>query len=365
MKKKALSLLLSLALVIGLLAACSQPAAQNSPAPSADPAPETTAPAEATPSAQPETRTVTDMAGREVTLPAEINSIATFGSVGVLNAFVELMGAGDKIANQMPPSFTKNDKWKMQYEFAPQIADGPVLENADREILIEEVLQLQPDLCLTMTQSTADYLAENGQTVIFLSWSEVEDVKVAVELMGEVLGTQDIADDYIQYFDDTVARAAGLTAGLTDEEKVKVLYGSVAGLSQPHRIAEWWISAAGAVSVTDDGHTDESYTYTTEDLLGWNPDVILLTSDEREELKADSQINGVAAIQNDAMYLVPTVAHVWGNRTVEQPLTILWTVNKCYPDLYSEEELAEDIHYFYEHFFLYDMSDEQIAEIIG
>ena len=170
MKKKALSLLLSLALVIGLLAACSQPAAQNSPAPSADPAPETTAPAEATPSAQPETRTVTDMAGREVTLPAEINSIATFGSVGVLNAFVELMGAGDKIANQMPPSFTKNDKWKMQYEFAPQIADGPVLENADREILIEEVLQLQPDLCLTMTQSTADYLAENGQTVIFLSW---------------------------------------------------------------------------------------------------------------------------------------------------------------------------------------------------
>ena len=40
-------------------------------------------------------------------------------------------------------------------------------------------------------------------------------------------------------------------------------------------------------------------------------------------------------------------------------------MNKCYPDLYSEEELAEDIHYFYEHFFLYDMSDEQIAEIIG
>ena len=47
------------------------------------------------------------------------------------------------------------------------------------------------------------------------------------------------------------------------------------------------------------------FVLTTEDLLGWNPDVILLTSDEREELKADSQINGVAAIQNDAMYLVP------------------------------------------------------------
>ena len=90
-----------------------------------------------------------------------------------------------------------------------------------------------------MTKSTAEHLTENGQTVLFLSWSEVEDVKTAVTLMGEALGTQDIADDYIQYFDDTVARAAGLTDGLTDADRVRVLYGSVAGRSQPHRIAEW------------------------------------------------------------------------------------------------------------------------------
>ena len=66
-----------------------------------------------------DTVTVTDMAGREVTLPGEINSIATFGSIGVINAFVELMGYGDKIVNEMTASFTKSDKWAMQYEFAP------------------------------------------------------------------------------------------------------------------------------------------------------------------------------------------------------------------------------------------------------
>lgn len=65
------------------------------------------------------TRTVTDMAGREVKIPATIDSIATFGSVGVLNAFVECMGEGDKIVNEMPANFTKNDKWAMQYKFAP------------------------------------------------------------------------------------------------------------------------------------------------------------------------------------------------------------------------------------------------------
>ncbi len=74
-----------------------------------------------------DTVTVTDMAGREVTLPAQINSIATFGSIGVINAFVELMGYGDKICNDMTASFTKSDKWAMQYQFAPQIKGAPVL----------------------------------------------------------------------------------------------------------------------------------------------------------------------------------------------------------------------------------------------
>lgn len=264
MKRKLLSLLLAAGILGSIIAGC---ASSSTPAPSPSSAPVTSstpAPAE-TPDAGP--RIITDMAGREVELPEEINTIATFGAVGVLNAFVELMGCGNKICNQMPPSFTKNDKWAMQYKFAPQIADGPVFENADRELLIEEVLNAKPDLCVTMTKSTAEELAAKGLCAVYLAWSEVDDIKAAVELMGEILGKEDIA--------------------------------------------------------------------------------------------------GVTAIRNDAIYYVPTVAHVWGNRTVEQPLTILWTLNKLYPELYSTEELSQDIHDFYEHYFLYDMSDEEIAGIIG
>lgn len=364
MKTKLIALFLALGLTAGLLAGCAADTTGASASPAASPSAAPQVSASAAP-AEGETRVITDMAGREVEIPAQIDTIATFGSVGVLNAFVELMGCGDKICNEMPPSFTNSDKWAMQYKFAPQIADCPVFENADRELLIEEVLQVQPDLCLTMTQSTAEELAEKGLAAVYLSWSEVEDVKVAVELMGDILGKEDIAQDYIAYFDDTVARAAELTADLTEEERKTVIYGDVAGLSQPHMIAEWWIEAAGGISVTKQAHTEESLTYTTEDLLLWDPDVMLVTSRQADELKADSQLAGITAIQNDAIYYVPTVAHVWGNRTVEQPLTILWTVNKLYPERYSAEELAQDIHYFYAHYFLYDMTEEEIAAIIG
>lgn len=314
------------------------------------------------------THVVTDMAGREVELPTEIDSIATFGSIGVINAFVELMGSGDKIRNDMSANFTKSDKWAMQYEFAPQMKGAPVLENADGELQMEEILALDPDLCLVMQQDLIEPLESNGLNVIYFEWKETDDVKTAVKLMGEALGKEDIAEDYLSYFDDMCKEAEDKTASLTDDQKQTVLYGSVDKLTQPHVIAEWWISEAGGNSVTKDSWSEDgkNCTYTQEDLLKWNPDVMIVTdSASIDAVKSESLYSDVNAVVNDKIYAIPTVAHVWGNRTVEQPLIVFWTMNKLYPDLETKDDLKEKITYFYSHFFQYDMSDEQVENIIG
>lgn len=313
------------------------------------------------------TVTVTDMNGREVTLPENIESIATFGSIGVINAFVELMGEGDKICNQMTANFTKSDKWKMQYEFAPQIKDAPLFQNADGEILIEEVLKVKPDLCLVMSKDLIEPLESSGLNVVYFEWKQTEDVKTAVTLMGDALGKQDIAEDYIKFFDETVASVEELTKDLEEGDKKKVIYGNIEKFNQPHVIAEWWIAAAGGISVTDDGRTSgDSYEYTIEDLLLWNPEVMFVMDQAAmEEIKSDSKLAEITAVKEEKIYSVPTVAHVWGNRTVEQPLTVLWAANKIYPDLVTEDMLSEKIAYFYSHFFQYDLSEEQISQMIG
>lgn len=358
--------LLAAVLLLGSITGCSQKAAQSEPTSAAAATAVTTeaassqaASSEAAPAAE---RTITDMAGRTVTIPAQIEKIGTFGSVGVLNAFVELMGEGSKICNDMPESFTKNDNWKLQYEFAPQIKGAPIFE-ANKEISMETVLATKPDVCFTMTKETAELLEKNGISAVYLAWSEIDDVKKAVTLMGEVLNKQETAEDYIKYFDEKLARAQELTKGIAD--KKTVLYGSVTTLTQPHKIAEWWIAQAGGVSVTDDGRKEDTLTYTLEDLLKWNPQAMILTDKAQiAEIEGDSRFANVTAVKDKALYVTPTVAHVWGNRTVEQPLTIFWAMNKLYPDIMSRDELTKEIKYFYSHFFLYEMSDAQIAEII-
>lgn len=259
------------------------------------------------------------MAGRTVELPEQVERIGTLGAVGVLNALVEVMGAGPLIVNRMPGNFARGDRWKMQYQFAPQIAHGPLFESDSRELLVEDLLRARPD----------------------------------------------VSARYLKYFNDKLAEAETLTASLAPERRPTVLYGNPLQFSQPHQIAEWWIERAGGRSVTAGSPVRSGLRYGLEDLLAWNPEVmILMNPKDAEEMTRTEGFEELKAVKNRAFHYIPTVAHTWGNRTVEQPLTVLWAMSKLHPDLMPRSRLAEEIRYFYRTFVLYELSDEQLAAII-
>ncbi|MDR1083271.1 MAG: ABC transporter substrate-binding protein [Deltaproteobacteria bacterium] len=312
------------------------------------------------------TRKIFDMAGREVALPGKINSIGTFGAVGVLNAFVEAMGDGSKIINRLPPSFANTGRWRYQLEFAPQIKDGPLFEGTNRDLLIENVLLAKPDISLTMSREIAERLEKMNIPCVYLEWKDVYDIKAAVELMGRILNKPESARRYLTYFDQKISFAKSLTSSLDENDKPRVLYGNPAQFTQPHQIAEWWITQAGGRSVTSQSMTTGSLRYNIEDLLLWDPEaMILLNPRDVQEMKDNVNFQNISAVKNNVFHYIPTVAHTWGNRTVEQPLTILWALHKLHPQLMPKERLAAEIRYFYSTFFLYEMNDTQLIGIIG
>ena len=312
-------------------------------------------------------REVIDMAGRTVKLPPEINRIGTIGAVGVLNTFVETMGQGTKIYNQMPGNFRSSGRWDMQYKFAPQIAHGPLFEGANRELLLENIIMADLDVCFTMTRETAEILTKNNVPCVYLEWKHPEDVKKAVRLMGTVLNAEKTALRYIAYFNGKLALAARLTAKIPRVKKPVVLYCNPVQFSQPHAIAEWWIAAAGGISATaQSGSGSSSGSYNMEDILRWNPAVmILLNRNIAEDLRQNKMYHDIQAVKNNAFYFIPTVAHTWGNRTPEQPLTVFWAMHKLHPEIMTYDMLAREIKDFYTIFFNYDMTDEQIRQIIN
>lgn len=313
--------------------------------------------------AQPGVRTVVDMAGRTVTLPATIERIGTLGAVGVLNTFVELMGEGKKICNDMPEHF-RSGRWHLQYAFAPQIKGGPVFE-IGRELRIETLILSKPDVCFTMSIETAETLARNNLACVYLKWTDIDDIKTAVTLMGEVLNKPDVAAHYIRYVDEKLAFATARITDIPMSERPRVVYGNPVQGSQPHGIAEWWITMAGGISVTKGSHAGGGIRYTLEDLLYWDPQVIIATSFQVEtEMLQNPAYSGISAVKNRAFHVMPTVGHTWGNRTVEQPLSVFWALHTLYPERLPRAELAREIKYFYSTFFLYDLSEPQLDAII-
>jgi iron complex transport system substrate-binding protein len=308
-------------------------------------------------------RAVTDMAGRTVKVPDKIGRVGTIGPVPVLNSFVFAVGEAATIANNLPPNLG-GPRWRFQYVVAPGLTAHPIIQSGEGPS-VEGVLQVSPDVVLTMDRPTIDLLERTRVPVIYLAWRQPDDVKAVMRLLGDLYGKQDAAETYCRYFDATIAKVSARTEGLGPDQKPRVLYGSLKRLTQPHRIAEWWIAKAGGISVTDDGRIQEAFNFSIEQVLDWNPEVIIVSSaQEVADAYADARLANVSAIKNRRVHAVPMGVHVWGNRTVEQPLTILWAAKLIHPELFGDVTMPDEVRSFYSSFFKTSLTDAEIAEIL-
>lgn len=314
-----------------------------------------------------EYRTITDMVGRQVKIPNKINRVINVGSVPPLNALVMALGEGDKIVGGLPP-WMKNPRWKYQLIFAPHLKKLEGMQGKDRGLLMEKILKARPDIVFVMTfnQHLADLLAPKGIKVVVLKWENIDDIDPAMKLLGEIFHKEAVAKDYINYFNKTIAKAKALVRDIPEDKKPRVLYTRFYNMTQPVLIAEWWIKAAGGISVTAGKREKNSLSYDSEQLLAYNPDIIITTTKKGlNMLKANKKFSQIKAVKNNRLYASPTAAMIWGQPAIEQPLTVLWALNIFYPGLYPEAKLKNDVSYFFKHFFNKELSLKQIDEILS
>ncbi|WP_061214571.1 ABC transporter substrate-binding protein [Syntrophomonas wolfei] len=321
------------------------------------------------------TRKIVDMAGREVTLPLEINRIVTLGPVPVINSLIFTVGEGDKIVNGLP-EFARNERYKYQHKFAPNITNQPMLQMSTGKPNVEELLKLKPDVVFTMStkkawdEQTAKVLTEAGLSTVYLVWTNPEEVKQAINLVGQALNQEKCAREYNKYFDDTVVRINDVVKSIPRNEQPRVLHCNTQNMTAPHAISDWWIKQAGGISVTEDfrkeTHVAENIELSVEQLLKWNPQVIIVGSPEQvDSLFNDTRFKDISAVKNRRVFASPMGAQEWCYRTSEQPLMLLWAAKTFHPEVFKDLNLEEELIQFYKHFFNYSMSVEEAQEILG
>lgn len=310
-----------------------------------------------------DTRTITDMAGRRVEIPAKVERVVTLGGTPAVNAFLFALGEADLIQNGMP-RFMAAKTWKYQTVFGPQLVGRPIVSDAGPEWAprLEVLATLPHDVVFVVDATSAELLARRGFTVVSLDWHSPDSIKDTIILVADIVGVPERARAYVATYDALLAQVR--TAIATETWHPRTLYLKVAGFMLPMvTTATWMIESAGGVNVARD--LPDHARISAEQVLAWNPEVIFVWSrDEVALLEGDPRLAEVDAVRHHRIHVVPMGAHMWTHYTPEQPLAVLWAASRFYPQRFRATDLHETVRRFYADFFRTHLDDEQLAEIL-
>ena len=310
-----------------------------------------------------DTRTITDMDGRSVEVPAKIERIATVGPVPVLNSFVFAVGEGDKIVNGIPGAGASG-YWANKI-LSPHLLEAPQLQTSNgSEPDIEALLTLKPDIAFTSSKQVAEAVERAGIPVVMLKLTTGDEIRDSVGVTGEALGREDEAAAYQQYFQDVEDRVTKVAATIPADAQPTVLYLNLQPLRRPNLIMDWMLNLVGANSVTKDV-TVGQFQFNVEQVQAWDPEMIIgMRPDDREGLTTQEQFSGLQAVKNGKIGIVPTGIQTWGNTTTEQPLALLWVAKYVHPEAFADIDLVAETRDFYAKYFKIEVSEEDVRKIL-
>ena len=346
--KRILSLVLALALAVSLTA-CGA-AREETLDSTAAPVTETAQPSvEAAGEAVSYPLTVVDQAGREVTIESEPQTIVS--GYYISTSLVLALGQGDKLVGVEAKADTR-DIYRLS---APEIMELPSVGTA-KEFDLEGCAALDPDLVILPLKlaEAADSLAELGIPAILVNPESQELLGEARDLMAQCLNCTDAA----QALDDfTAGQESNLSAALEGAETPTVYLAGNSSLLSTAGGAMYQsdlITMAGGQNVAQDLEDSYWVEVSYEQLLAWDPQVILLASDAQytvEDVLADENLADCTAVKNGAVYQMPNKAEAWDSPVPGGILGAVWLAGQLHPDLVPAQQVEETIEAFYQTFY--------------
>ncbi len=338
--KKILSVLMVLAVMLSMVACTANNSNDNS---------------DVTPSATQYPLTVTDQAGRTVTVENEPEKLVS--GYYISTSLLIALGLNDKLVGIE----AKADKRPIYKLAAPELIELPSVGTA-KEFDLEGCIALEPDLVILpmKLKNAADTMEGLGIDVLFVNPEDQELLTEMVKLIADVTNTNEKAQKLLDF---ATEQEAELSKKLADADRPKVyLAGNSSMLSTAAggMYQSDMIRLAGGENVA--AEINDTYWVETdyEQLLTWNPDYIILASDADytvEDVLADPNLAGCTAVVNRNVYQLPGKAEAWDSPVPSGILGSTWLAGFLHADIITESECTEVIDEYYETFYGFTYSE--------
>lgn len=323
-----------------------------------------------------ETREITDMAGRKVTVPTAENIKSVF-SAGPVAAIFLYMVAPDKLLGW---NYELNDVEKSiildKYQDLPNFGMGDAV-NYEAVIAANPTIAINSGKINDTMVSDCDALSESLGIPVVAVDNELNNSAEAFRFMGELLGVEDHAEELAQYAEQVFTDINALS-DIPEEKKVSVYFGngedSLETAPRGSQHAQI-LDAINAVNVADLELGDGSRVQiSAEQLLAWDPDVIVVNGEPKadksgnsaaEDILSNPDYASLKAVQDQKVYGTPNAPFSWVDRPAgpNRLIGMRWFSALIYPE-YIKCDINEEIHKFFDLFYHVDLSDEQLENVL-
>lgn len=322
-----------------------------------------------------EGKIVTDLTGKEVEIADNIKKIAIV-PIPWASLVYAVDGSGKTIAG-MHPSAMGAYKISILKEMAPELekVNSTFVDN-NFNMNYEELALLKPELVVIW-----DYQGEVKEKLdkikipsVAIKYGTLEDVQAGIKLLGDILNKEEKAAELIAYHKDTNSYLTSKSKELEGLSKKKILYLRDGQLTAAtgNSVNDIMINMAGGENVTKDIQTGNWAKVTMEQIMVWNPDIVILSNFDKVQPDDiyNNKISGqnwsnIEAVKNKRVYKAPIGIYRWDAPCAETPLMIKWIAKTVAPEVFKEYDIRKDIKDFYSKFFNYELSQEQLDTILN
>lgn len=318
-------------------------------------------------------RTVIDQLGRQVTIPDRVNRVVVLQHQ-TLNLLVQLDTADDVVGvlsswkKQLGPEFER---------FSPRLATIPMPGDLT-QVNLESLLAEHPQVVFVANYAPPEMISQiekAGIPVVAISLRrdaqsekgklnpQMNDEEQAynlglqegIRLIAKVVNRESQGEALIDYAFKQRETVGARLKDIPVDQRMRVYmanpdlttYGSgkYTGLMMQH---------AGAINVA--ATSIKGYKQVSmEQVLSWNPQVIFVQDrypDEVTKITRDPAWQGIDAVKNKRVYLMPEYAKAWGY-PMPEALAIgeLWMAKQLYPQRFQDIDMNKAANDYYQRFY--------------
>jgi iron complex transport system substrate-binding protein len=320
------------------------------------------------------TRTLTDMKGRTVEVTDPLKRIALLGGPTGQIAFI--LGVQDRLC-----AVTNTLKMStLVREMYPRIADLPGPRTTSGSINIEELIGADPDIAVAGDIDGGIVLEKTRIPVAILEDSMGEglvDIKKEVRFYAYVFNTPDRSEKYAAFLDRVTGLVRERTRDIPENMKKKVFQGynpshlvTLGGdtFMQEHIELAGCLNAAETVTTlgTQTGLHSGLGEVSMEQVLDWNPDILVINFGKPEDLSQDPQWEKIKAVRDKQIYFQPAGIFIFNRPTAESAVIFpLWLASTAYPERFQDLCVNCLVKEFYREIVGFDLSEAQVRDILS